>query len=155
MDHRAGLETAADIGGSVLVKLLVPGEERLPAYAERKIEARMDLELVLRVKELLPADRIAARLAEDDAHGVEGAKQEIGVGVARPCAGESCAAGLGQLVVQDPIHIVHLISPFEGVPAADPAHGVAEMPVLVLLLVRIHGAQVEAPLRADADSLPV
>src|SRR5437879_1029064 len=115
MDHRAGLETAADIGGSVLVKLLVPGEERLPAYAERKIEARTDLELVLCVEELLRADRITARLAEDDAHRIERPEQEIGIGIARPCASEGRAAGLGQLIVQDPIHIVHLVAPFERV----------------------------------------
>src|SRR5262245_52893320 len=40
-------------------------------------------------------------------------------------------------------------------PAADPAHGIPEVPVLVLLLVRVHGAEIESSLRADGDSLSI
>src|SRR6266550_385909 len=110
------------------MKLLVPGEKRLPAYAEGEIEPGMEFEFVLAINEVLPTDRIAARLPEDDAHRVEGAEQEIGVGIARSCAGEGRAAGLGQLVVQDPIHVVHLVAPLERMAAANPAHGIAKVP---------------------------
>src|SRR6266851_4837975 len=134
---------------------LVPREERLPTHAEREIEAGMNLELILRVEEVLPADRIAARLAENDAHGVEGAEQKVSVWVARPGICESGAAGLGELVIQDPIHVMHLVAPFEGVPATDPAHGIPKMPVLILLLVRIYSCKVEASLRADRNSLSI
>ncbi len=153
--HGPGFEMAGNVGGRVLMKLLVPGEEWLPTHAHREIEAGMNFEFVLSVEEMLPADRIAARLAEDHAHRVERSEQEIGVGVARTGAGEGCAAGLGELVVEDPVHVVHFIAPLEGMSAADPAHGVAEMPVLILLLVRVHGAEIEASLCADGNSLSV
>src|SRR5882762_3500739 len=102
MHHGAGFEPTGDIDGAVLMILLVPGKEGLPTYAEREIESWMNLEFVLPVEEVLPADRIAARLAEDDAHGVKGAKQEIGIRISRPGVCESGASGLRELVIQNP-----------------------------------------------------
>src|SRR5215831_18961911 len=128
------------------MKLLVPGEERLPAHAESEVEPWMRLEFILAVKKVLPSDRVTAGLAEDNAHRIERAEQKVGIGVSGPGPSESGAAGLGELVVQDPVHVVHLVTPLERVAASDPAHRIAKMPVLVFLLVRVHGAEIEPSL---------
>src|SRR5712691_5756178 len=115
----------------------------------------MDFELVLAVEKVLPADRIAAWLTENDAHCIEPSEQEIGIGVARSGSRKGRATGLGKLVVQDPIHVVHLITPLERMPAPDPAHGIPKVPVLVFLLVRVHGAEIKVSLYANRDSFAI
>src|SRR5947199_343687 len=50
---------------------------------------------------------------------------------------------------------MHLVAPFKGVTAPDPAHGIAKVPVLILLLVRIHRAEIEASLGADRNAFSI
>ena len=51
--------------------------------------------------------------------------------------GEADAARLGELRVQLPIDLMQLIAPLERVPVMNPAHRIAEVPVLIVLPVRV------------------
>src|SRR5260370_32711393 len=126
-----------DVHIGVPVIRLVPCKVRLIAQTEREREAGLDLKLVLEKELVLPGPRRTPRLSKQDAELVETAKEKIRHGVAAIDCSEADAAGLSELGVQLPIDLMQLITPLERVPVMNPAPRIAEVPVLVVLPVRV------------------
>src|SRR5438045_2260892 len=137
------------------VIFLVPCEIRLPAGANRHREPRSCFELILDIEEVLPLYGIAAGLAEGDAQLIEVTQQEVGHGISGLRTAEGYTAPVGELTVESKIHLVHFVTPFQRMAAVDPRHRLAQVPVDVILRVRISGVEIEVAADAGADALTV
>ena len=98
MHCRAGRE-AGNIARGVAMEFLVPCQVRFPSSSVGQRQPGVDFEFVLEVEAVFPLDRVAARLAELDAHLVEGAEQKIRHRVTGSDAAEGDAAGLREPAV--------------------------------------------------------
>src|SRR5262245_40594230 len=115
----------------------------------------MNFKLILEVELMFPDARGTTRLTKQHIECVKPPKQEIGHRVARVGGGEADAASLREVGVELPIHLVPFVAPFQRVSVMNPAHGVAEVPVPVVLAIEVGGCDAEESRHADADTLAV
>src|SRR5882724_3076974 len=135
--HHGGL--LAGRNGIDPVVLLHPREERLVAYSQSDGQTRGHLEFILEKRRVRIGQRVRISDTEIELEVVESPQHEIRHRVAGPRAREIEARRTDEDLTE--LEAQKLIAELEMMPATDPVHGVAELPVMTVKARREAGAK--------------